>query len=262
MTEINTEVQSEAPVQDTPVQEAPVAAQAGSRAPRGRSFQGGKGKPGSGPRGGRGGQRERVKPEFEQKTLDVRRVTRVVSGGRRFSFSVAIVIGDRKGNVGLGMGKAGDTALAIDKAYKQAMKKMITVKFSKNGSIPHELDAKYNASKITMMPNKGRGLIAGSSARVIMSLAGIQNVTTKIHSGSKNKLNNARVTMKALSKIASPFERKSKPVERTAERTMDRPRGPRTGDRSARPASTDGKPRRNFFVKRKVAEAGTTPESK
>jgi small subunit ribosomal protein S5 len=171
-----------------------------------------------GPRAG--GRPERVKPEFEQKMIDVRRVTRVVSGGRRFSFSVSLVVGDRKGHVGFGIGKSGDTSAAIDKAYRQATKKMITLRLNKKFSIPHEASAKFNASKITIMPNKGRGLIAGSSARVVLSLAGVKDITAKFHSGSKNKLNNAKVTMEALKDFSVPFERSHKPKE---ERT-DEPR--------------------------------------
>lgn len=167
--------------------------------------------------GGRGGRPERQKPEFEQKMIDVRRVTRVVSGGRRFSFSVALVIGDRKGHVGFGIGKSGDTSAAIDKAYKQATKKMITLRLNKNFSIPYEVNAKFNTSKLNLMPNKGRGLIAGSSARVVLALSGIKDVTAKFHSGSKNKLNNAKVTMEALKNFSIPFERSHKPREERTE---------------------------------------------
>jgi small subunit ribosomal protein S5 len=195
-----------------------------SFAPRG-NFRGGQrpgGRPGQGGRGGHGGSRgprreggrpERQKPEFEQKMIDVRRVTRVVSGGRRFSFSVALVIGDRKGHVGFGIGKSGDTSAAIDKAYKQATKRMITLRLNKNFSIPYDVNSKFNTSKITLMPNKGRGLIAGSSARVVLSLAGVKDITAKFHSGSKNKLNNAKVTMEALKSFSIPFERSHKPKE-------------------------------------------------
>ena len=168
----------------------------------GRDARGGAGK------GGRGNGRPRPvreKPEFETKTISVRRVTRVVAGGRRFSLAVAIVAGDRNGRIGLGTGKATDTQLAIEKATKQAKKNMITLKLTKNKSIPHDVAAKYNSAEVTMMPNKGRGLIAGSSARIILALAGVKDITTKFHSGSKNKLNNARATMKALQGVAYAY---------------------------------------------------------
>ena len=94
----------------------------------------------------------RVKPEFDQKILDIRRVTRVVAGGRRFSFSVALVAGDKKGRVGLGLGKAGDTALAINKALRNAKKNMVKLNLTKTMSIPHQLSAKFSSSQIVLMP--------------------------------------------------------------------------------------------------------------
>lgn len=168
---------------------------------------GGKGRPGG------GGRFEKPKAEFEQKMIDIRRVTRVVSGGRRFSYSVSMVAGDRKGHVGFGIGKSIDTATAMEKAYRVAMKKMITLRLNKNFSIPYEVSAKFNASKLTLMPNKGRGLIAGSSARTILSLAGVKDITAKYNSPTKNKLNNAKVVIEALQAFSIPFERSHKPKE-------------------------------------------------
>ncbi len=145
---------------------------------------------------------ERAKPEFDQKIINIRRVTRVVAGGRRFSFSVALVAGDRKGSVGVGIGKASDTSLAIEKAMKNAKKNMITIRLNKKFSIPYDLSAKYSSAKVFIMPNHGRGLIAGSSVRNVLSLGGVRDVSAKIFSGSKNKLNNARAAIKALSPVA------------------------------------------------------------
>lgn len=198
-------------------------------------------KPG-GNRGGKGGGRfEKPKAEFEQKMIDIRRVTRVVSGGRRFSYSVSMVAGDRKGHVGFGIGKSIDTATAMEKAYRVAMKKMITLRLNKNFSIPYEVSAKFNASKITLMPNKGRGLIAGSSARTILSLAGVKDITAKYNSPSKNKLNNAKVVIEALQEFSIPFERSHKPKEERTEgvRKFLGKGGDRDGNR-------DGRPRPNF----------------
>ena len=144
----------------------------------------------------------RVKPEFDQKILNIRRVTRVVAGGRRFSFSVALVAGDKKGSVGLGLGKAGDTALAINKALRNAKKNMIRLNLTKTMSIPHELSAKFSSSHISLRPNKGRGLVAGSVIRDIVKLSGMKDITGKILSNSKNKLNNAKAVMSALSQIS------------------------------------------------------------
>lgn len=135
---------------------------------------------------------ERPKPEFDQKMVSIRRVTRVVAGGRRMTFAVAIAIGDKKGSVGLGTGKGGDTAVAIAKALRQAKKNMFKIKTTKEMSIPHEVHAKFSSSKLSIMPNRGKGLVAGSTVRDMLTLAGIKNVTAKLHSGSKNKLNNAR----------------------------------------------------------------------
>ena len=149
----------------------------------------------------------RVKPEFDQKILDIRRVTRVVAGGRRFSFSVALVAGDKKGRVGLGLGKAGDTALAINKALRNAKENMVKLNLTKTMSIPHQLSAKFSSSQIVLMPNKGRGLVAGSVIRDIIKLSGIKDITGKILSNSKNKLNNAKAVMVALSTIALKHEK-------------------------------------------------------
>jgi small subunit ribosomal protein S5 len=157
--------------------------------------------------GRRGSSFNRVKPEFDQKIIDIRRVTRVVAGGRRFSFSVALVAGDKKGNVGLGLGKAGDTALAINKALRNAKKNMVKLNLTKTMSIPHELSAKFSSSNIKIMPNKGRGLVAGSVIRDIVNLSGMKDITGKILSNSKNKLNNAKATMLALAPIASKYSK-------------------------------------------------------
>ena len=147
----------------------------------------------------------RPKPEFDQKILSIRRVTRVVAGGRRFSFSVALVAGDKKGSIGLGLGKAGDTSLAINKAVRNAKKNMVRLKLTKTMSIPHEVSAKFSSSRVVLMPNKGRGLVAGTVVRDIAKLAGLKDITGKILSGSKNKLNNAKAVMAALSQISSKY---------------------------------------------------------
>lgn len=143
----------------------------------------------------------RVKPEFDQKIISIRRVTRVVTGGRRFAFSVAVVIGDRKGKVGVGLGKAGDTPLAIDKAVRDARKNMIKVNMTKSGSIPHEVSAKYSSSRVLIMRAPGKGVLAGSSVRTVLEFAGIKEVSAKIFSRSKNKINNARAAIKALGQL-------------------------------------------------------------
>jgi len=179
-----------------------------SSGPRGHSQgprQGGGSRQGGGPR--QGGSRrpgfERAKPEYDQKILEIRRVTRVVSGGRRMTFSVALAIGDRKGLVGLGTGKAIDTSMAIQKAQKAAKKNMLKLSLTKTQSLPYDISAKFGSAKVMLMPNRGRGIISGSAVRDMLLLAGVKDVTTKILSGSKNKLNNARATMVALAHVGT-----------------------------------------------------------
>lgn len=143
----------------------------------------------------------KVRPEFDQKIIDIRRVARVVAGGRRFNFSVSIVIGDHKGTVGVGLGKGGDTALAIEKALRNAKKNLIKIPVTKTMSIPYEVNAKYGASRVTIMPTPGRGVVAGSSVRSVVELAGLRDVGAKLRSSPKNSLNNARVAVLALRKL-------------------------------------------------------------
>jgi small subunit ribosomal protein S5 len=146
-------------------------------------------------------QRERVKPEFESTIVAIRRVTRVVAGGRRFSFSVSLVAGDRNGRVGVGLGKATDTTLAIEKAMRNAERNMIVVTRTKEGSIPHEVQAKYNSAEVLLYPAPGKGLTAGSSVRDVLDLAGIKDVGGKLLTRTKNKLNNARSAVRALKQL-------------------------------------------------------------
>ena len=158
-------------------------------------------RPGGDRRGPRRGGDDR-RSEFEQKMLSIRRVARVMAGGRRFNFSVCMALGDKKGRVGVGLGKAADTQLAIEKASRAAKRAMITVDLSKTKSIKHDVEAKYAASVITIRPSPGRGLVAGSSLRSVLELAGVTDVTAKILSRSHNPINNARATIEALKKVS------------------------------------------------------------
>jgi small subunit ribosomal protein S5 len=151
--------------------------------------------------GGRGPRPPRERGEFDQVTIDARRVARVMAGGRRFNFSLVVVIGDRKGRVGVGLGKGVDTALAIDKATRDAKKHLFTIPRTASGSIPHEVSTKYASSTVEIIPSRGRGLVAGSAMRTVLDLAGVTDVVTKIHSRSKNKLTIARATVEALKKL-------------------------------------------------------------
>lgn len=153
----------------------------------------------------------RPKPEFEQKIINISRVTRVVKGGRRLSFRVDMVIGDKKGRVGLGTGKATDTSLAIQKAFNQARKNLLYLKLKNNKSIPHEIEAKVTSSVIHIMPNKERGLVAGSTMRSVLQFAGITDVTGRVVTRSKNKLNIAKATIEALRIFDLPIDERPKP---------------------------------------------------
>ena len=184
--------------------QAPAAAPSGERKPfggaRGNQRGGQRGRP-----GGRGGPRrggDERRSEFAQKLIGIRRVARVMAGGRRFNFSAALVLGDKKGRVGVGMGKAADTAQAIEKATRAAKRNMITLNLTKNRSLPHQIEAKFCASRIEIRPSPGRGLVAGSSVRTVLELAGVSDVTAKILSRSHNQVNNARAAMEALRSLA------------------------------------------------------------
>ena len=131
--------------------------------------------------------------------MDVRRGVREVAGGRRFSLSACIVAGNRKGMVGVGVGKALDTALAIEKAYRDARKNMVVIPLTKDGGIPHDVLAKEASTTVLLMPAPGRGLVAGGATRIVLELAGVSNISAKVLSRSKNSINNARATVKALS---------------------------------------------------------------
>ena len=141
--------------------------------------------------------RKREKPEFDQKMIDLARVTRVVKGGRRFSFRASVVIGNRKGKVGFGVAKGNDVSIAIGKAVVEAKKNMINVKRT-NTTIAFDVIEKYGAAKVMLRPAKeGRGVVAGGAMRAVIELAGIKDVVAK-SLGASNKLNVAKATMKAL----------------------------------------------------------------
>ena len=138
--------------------------------------------------------------EFEQKLLDLARVTRVVKGGRRFRFRASVVIGNRKGRVGVGVSKGSDVSDAMQKAYNDAKKHMINITM-KNNTIPHEVLMKLGSARVLLKPaTQGRGIIAGGPVRAVVELAGIKDIVSK-SLGSSNKLNVARATIEALKSI-------------------------------------------------------------
>ncbi len=139
--------------------------------------------------------------EFESKLLDLARVTRVAAGGRRFRFRAVVVVGNKEGKVGVGVEKGLDVAQAMEKATRLAKKNLIEIPIVKD-TIPYEVTAKFGAAKILLRPQKkGRGLVAGGVVRVICTLAGIKNISSKILGRTGNKLNNATATLAALKKL-------------------------------------------------------------
>ncbi len=199
--EVPAEIPTETEVVDAPV----ITGVEATSAPATRERTGGRGGRGAirgrAPRGGGRGRAPRERGEFDQVTINARRVARVMAGGRRFNFSIVVVIGDRKGRVGVGIGKGADTALAVDKATRDAKKHLITIVRTKSGSIPHEVTTKYASSIVAIIPSAGRGLVAGSAMRTVLELGGVTDVVTKIHTRSKNKLTIARATVAALAKL-------------------------------------------------------------
>jgi len=144
------------------------------------------------------------KSEFKEKVLDLRRVTRVVAGGKRFRFRATVVIGDERGRVGVGIAKGIDVAQAVDKAKVIAKKRIITVPL-KDRTIPHEVSAKFSAARIIIKPAKnGHGLKAGGSVRQVLLLVGVRDATAKCLGGTKNKLTNAMAAIEALKKLKRP----------------------------------------------------------
>jgi small subunit ribosomal protein S5 len=143
---------------------------------------------------------KREKPEFDQKLLDLARVTRVVKGGRRFSFRATMVIGNRKGRVGLGVAKGTDVSVAITKAIADAKKNMVNV-VRTDSTISFEVREKFGAAKVMIKPAKeGKGIVAGGAMRSVIELAGIKDITAKSF-GSSNKINVAKATIKSLTML-------------------------------------------------------------
>ncbi len=159
----------------------------------------------------RGGRDGRQKDDMEQRILEIARVTRVMAGGKRMSFRACVAVGDKKGNVGVGLGKGSDVTMAINKAVNKAKKTMVNVPIVKD-TIPHTILHKFGAALILLKPARvGRGVISGGVTRMVLELAGIKNITSK-NLGSKSKINNARCVVEALANL-----RRSEPKEGKSE---------------------------------------------
>lgn len=160
----------------------------------------------------RRGPRTEKKDEFESKLLELSRVSRMTAGGRRFRFRAVMIAGDQKGRVGLGVGKGLDVAKSVEKAIRAAKNNLIKVPIV-NETIPHQVEAKFSAAVILLKPQKkGRGLVAGGTVRVICSLAGVKNISSKVLGKTGNKFNNAKATLKALSQLKEPLKKEEQKV--------------------------------------------------
>lgn len=147
------------------------------------------------------------KDEFDSVVLDLARVTRVTKGGKQLRFRAVVVVGNKKGKIGLGVAKGPDVAVAIEKSTRLAKKNSMEVPMFEE-TIPHEVRAKYGPARVLLRPQaKGRGLVAGGQVRVICNLAGIKNISSKLLSRSRNKLNIARATIAALKELKAKNEK-------------------------------------------------------
>jgi small subunit ribosomal protein S5 len=182
------QVKNAVPSQESPNKVAKRVRRSGGRHPRARK--------------GKSRKRKEAKDDdgFDKKIISIRRVTRVYKGGKRMRLSVFLVVGDKKGMVGLGLGKGPDVRSAEEKAYNQAKKNMVMVNL-KDNTIPHEVNIKYGAAKLMMKPaSPGTGIIAGSSVRAVVELAGVKDILAK-QLGARNQINNAYAALKALKSL-------------------------------------------------------------
>jgi small subunit ribosomal protein S5 len=177
------------------------------------------------PRQERRGRRPDMQPEekqFDERTLHIDRVARVVKGGRRFRFRALVVVGDRKNRVGIGIAKGADVTAAVTKATDVAKKHFITVPLYK-GTLPHETEAKVAGSRILLKPaSAGTGLIAGGVVRTILEVAGVRNALSK-SLGSSNKANTAYATLAALESLVPASEWVTRPAKQPKTAKVEKP---------------------------------------
>ncbi|KAK6917586.1 Ribosomal protein S5, C-terminal [Dillenia turbinata] len=150
---------------------------------------------------GFGKEKEKVRDGFEERVVQVRRVTKVVKGGKQLKFRAIVVVGDKQGQVGVGVGKAKEVIAAVQKSATNARRNIISVPMTKYSTFPHRSDGDYGAAKVMLRPaSPGTGVIAGGAVRIVLEMAGVENALGK-QLGSNNALNNARATVVAIQKM-------------------------------------------------------------
>ena len=202
-----------APEKEAPAAEAPAKSEdapAEAAPPRENTGRpgGGRGGPGGG-RGGRGGGRrgrdDGGDSRYEERVVKINRCSKVIKGGRRFSFSALVVLGDREGSVGIGFGKANEVPPSVEKAMKIARNDFTKVSIHGN-TIPHKIVGSYRSSRVVMLPaTEGTGIIAGAPVRAVVECAGVKDLLTKVH-GSTNPLNVVKATMNGLKQLRTREE--------------------------------------------------------
>ena len=207
------EAPAEAPAksEDAPAEAAPPRENTGRPGGGSGRFGGGRGGPGGGrggPGGGRGGRRGRDDggdSRYEERVVKINRCSKVIKGGRRFSFSALVVLGDREGSVGIGFGKANEVPPSVEKAMKIARNAFTKVSIHGN-TIPHKIVGSYRSSRVVMLPaTEGTGIIAGAPVRAVVECAGVKDLLTKVH-GSTNPLNVVKATMNGLKQLRTREE--------------------------------------------------------